>query len=282
MSKYVVHDAELDKIRGKVIVVTGGATGIGRAIVHLAHIHGAKVAFCDVDEENGKKVEQDLNSDVLFEKCDVSNWPQVRNFFQHVYDRFGVIDTVISNAAINRVETLDEPTEGELEAPDISALNVNMVGTWYVTKAALHFFRKKPETSSQLVLFGSVASYFDTPPLYTYCASKAAVLGLMRALRSQVSKDNITVNMIAPWMTVTAMVTDHIKKVWGDLPANSPLDVAKASLLPIVRPEINGKSFLINGGNITELEDKLDETQHIWLGPGLDKDMREGQRRLIP
>lgn len=78
------------------------------------------------------------------------------------------------------------------------------------------------------------------------------------------------------------MITDHIKNVWGDLPANKPLDVAKASLLPVVRPEINGKSFLINGGNITEVEDKLDEAQPIWMGPELDKHMREGQRRLIP
>lgn len=77
------------------------------------------------------------------------------------------------------------------------------------------------------------------------------------------------------------MITDHVKKVWGDLPANSPLDVAKASLLPVVRPGVNGKAFLINGGNITEVEDKLDETQGVWLGQELDKQMREGQGRLI-
>lgn len=78
------------------------------------------------------------------------------------------------------------------------------------------------------------------------------------------------------------MVTDRIKEVWGDLPANEPIDVAKASLLPVMRPDINGKSFLINGGNITELEDKLAETQHIWLGPKLSEDMIDGQGRLIP
>lgn len=78
------------------------------------------------------------------------------------------------------------------------------------------------------------------------------------------------------------MVTGHIQNVWGELPANSPLDVARASLLPIARPEVNGKSFLINGGDITEVEDKLDETQPVWLGSQLDSDMREGQRRLIP
>lgn len=78
------------------------------------------------------------------------------------------------------------------------------------------------------------------------------------------------------------MVTDHIMKVWGDLPANTPEDVARASLLPAMRPELNGKSFIINGGNITEVEDKLEESQSVWLGSKLDENMREGQRRLIP
>ncbi|KAF4967736.1 hypothetical protein FSARC_4797 [Fusarium sarcochroum] len=226
---------------------------------------------------------KDLRGKVIV-KCDVSVWSEVVEFFQHTYRKFGPIDAVISNAAINKVETLDDPmeTDGtEVPEPDVSVLKVNTIGTWYVAKCAIHFFRKHPETKSQIVLFGSVASFFDTPPLYTYCASKAAVLGLLRGLRTQTVKHNISVNMIAPWMTLTDMITDHVKKVWGDLPANTPLDVAKASLLPLVRHDVNGKAFLINGGNITEVEDKLDETQGVWLGLGLDKDMREGQRRLI-
>lgn len=148
-----------------------------------------------------------FSSNILFDQCDVSNWADVVRFFQSTYDKFGPIDAVISNAGINIAEPFDDLSAGtttntsDLEAPDLSVLQVNMIGTWYVTKCAIHFFDKHPEISSQLVLFGSVASFFDTPPLYTYCASKAAVLGLMRALRSQLPKRNITVNMIAPWMT---------------------------------------------------------------------------------
>lgn len=146
-------------------------------------------------------------SNILFQKCDVSKWADVVSFFQSTYDKFGPIDAAISNAAINIVEPFDDLKDAtkaktsELKEPDLSVLNVNMVGTWYVTKCAVHFFDKHPETASQLVLFGSVASFFDTPPLYTYCASKAAVVGLMRALRTQLPKRNATVNVIAPWMT---------------------------------------------------------------------------------
>ncbi|KAK1467399.1 hypothetical protein CMEL01_11392 [Colletotrichum melonis] len=287
MSAYTVSDSEFQQLEGKIILVTGGAAGIGRAIVDLAHRHGAKVAFCDVDETRGKQVQKELGNvdSVFFKKCDISDWNDLVSFFQDVHSELGPIDTVISNAAINKIETLDEPGSGAdwyLQKPDVSVLNVNMAGTWYVTKCAIGFFRKNPETRSQLVLFGSAASFFDTPPCYTYCASKAAVLGLMRAMRTQLPKMNITVNMIAPWMTDTEMVTDHIRSIWKELPANTPKDVATASLLPAMRPEVNGKSFFIHGGNISDLEDKLDETQPLWLGTDLDKQMREGQRRLIP
>lgn len=143
----------------------------------------------------------------MFKKCDITNWADVVSFFQCAYNKFGGIDAVVSNAGINKPESFDEPSGGvtteasKLKPPDISVLRVNVVGTWYVTKCAMHFFGKHSETSSQLVLFGSVASFFDTPPLYTYCSSKGAVMGLMRALRTQVNKQNVTVNMIAPAMT---------------------------------------------------------------------------------
>lgn len=137
--------------------------------------------------------------DVLFQKCDVSKWDEIVSFFEATYTTLGPIDAVISNAAVNIVEPFADPPT--LEPPDLTALNVNLVGAWYVTRCAVHFFARHPEVASQLVLFGSVASYFDTPPLYTYCASKAGVLGLMRGLRTQLPKHNVTVNMITPWFT---------------------------------------------------------------------------------
>lgn len=178
---------------------------------------------------------------------------------------------------------------------------MNLIGTWYVTKCAVHFFNKNPETPSQLVLIGSVTSYFDTPPLYTYCSSKAGVLGLMRTLKTQLTRLNISVNMIAPWMTskpksatrlsrslvniyraVTPFLTDEVRETWSGLPANTPLEVARGTLLPVVRPGLNGMSFFIHGESITEVEEKLHELQPLWLGAELDKNLQEGRRRLAP
>jgi hypothetical protein len=78
------------------------------------------------------------------------------------------------------------------------------------------------------------------------------------------------------------MLPQHIRELWGKLPANETWGVAHALLLPVVRPEVNGKSFFIAGHQIVELEDKLHETQPLWMGAQLSKDVDEGQRIMIP
>jgi hypothetical protein len=78
------------------------------------------------------------------------------------------------------------------------------------------------------------------------------------------------------------MLLPEFMTIWGDLPANQPEGVAHALLLPVVRSEINGKAFFIAGHQIVDLEEKLQETQPLWMGEQLSKDVNKGQRRLIP
>ncbi len=70
--------------------------------------------------------------------------------------------------------------------------------------------------------------------------------------------------------------------IWGDLPANQPSGIAHALLLPIVRPEVNGKAFFVAGHQIVDFEESLHEAQPMWMGKQLSADVDEGQRRLIP
>jgi short-subunit dehydrogenase len=100
---------------------------------------------------------------------------------------------------------------GKLLAPSIKTIDVNLTGTIYVAKCAAHYFKKWPETRCQLVMTGSAASFFDTPPLHLYCATKAGILGFMRSLRTQLIKNNnVTVNMVAPWMTSKFSPTSNL------------------------------------------------------------------------
>lgn len=104
---------------------------------------------------------------------------------------------------MNKEDLLAESLDGDgrLLPPNLGSISVNLVGAVYTVKSAVHFFSKWPETKCQIVLTASAASYLETPPLYLYCAAKTGVLGLMRGLRSQLVRQNITINVVAPWMT---------------------------------------------------------------------------------
>lgn len=223
--------------------------------------------------------------------------------FKAANEKFGIIHAVLSNAGTNHEDLFHERFDenGTLLPPSLKTLDVNLTGTIYVSRCAAHFFSKWKETRCHLIMTGSAASFIDTPPLYLYCASKAGILGFMRGLRTQLIKDNITVNMVAPWMTgmrtvppqrnrltwlmdeiVTPMLPASMRNIWGSLPANDPKGVALALLLPIVKEDLNGKSLFVAGNRIVDFEDGLHETQPQWMGDELSQNVDEGQRRLIP
>jgi len=78
------------------------------------------------------------------------------------------------------------------------------------------------------------------------------------------------------------MLPQEIRTIWGTLPANQPWGVGHALLLPVVTPDVNGKSFFVAGHQIVDFEDSLHRTQPLWMGEQLSKDVDEGQSRLIP
>ncbi|KAG4413954.1 hypothetical protein IFR04_012921 [Cadophora malorum] len=206
MTTYPTDDLDFGSLRGKTILITGGVTGIGRATVDLAHQYGANLVIGDVLEQEGLQLATELGKRILFRKCDVSKWEDVLELFQTGFTHFGALDIVLANAGVNEIGSLlkddiDSAT-GKLLPPPLKTLDVNLVGILYTTKCAIHYFAKMNGKPCQLVLTGSAASFLDTPPLHTYCTSKTGVLGLMRSLRTQLPKNaNITVNMVAPWMT---------------------------------------------------------------------------------
>lgn len=145
------------------------------------------------------------DSNAVFQKADVSVWDEILEAFQTAWKTFGPLHAVISNAGINRNETLLEeefdPESGKLLPPSLHALNVNLIAHLYAVRCAVHYFAKNPELAGQIVLTASAASFLDTPPLYLYTTAKTGLLGLMRSLRSELVKKNTSVNIVAPWLT---------------------------------------------------------------------------------
>ena len=149
----------------------------------------------------------------MFRKCDVSNWNDVLQLFQSTWKTFGVIHSVLSNAGVNSHDNFledefshDDGAEGGeggmiLQPPDLTSININLIGQIYVVKCALHYFKKWPETKCQIVMTASAGAFFPAPPIHYYCAAKAGVLSFMRSLRYEVVKKNATINVVAPWLT---------------------------------------------------------------------------------
>ncbi|KAG8157578.1 hypothetical protein KVR01_012620 [Diaporthe batatas] len=278
-------------LKGKTVLLTGCASGIGRAVAQVAYANGANLALADWNEDMSRDLIAELGgsqceSRVLYHKVDVSNWDAVNDFFTAAVEKFGVIHAVLSNAGMVAHENLFEdnidPATGKLMAPNLKNLEVNLIAHLYMVKCAVHHFAKRPDVRNQIVITGSVASFIDTPPLYFYETSKSGLLGLMRCLRTQLASIKTTVNLVAPWLTATGIPPPHIVEAWGnDLATNTPEGVAKALLLPVVEESLNGKTLWVAGNDIVEVEDKLHETQPLWLGEELSKNVDEGQRRLI-
>ncbi|KXJ87809.1 hypothetical protein Micbo1qcDRAFT_208001 [Microdochium bolleyi] len=289
MTSYTCSDQDLEALGGKTILIIGAVTGIGRAAVELCIANGANVAIGDVDEAGGQALASSIGERALFQRCDVSNWAHVLELFEAAHSRWGVINAAISNAGVNTHEGLfdhrldgDDKTSGNgmLLPPDLRSIDINLIGQIHVAHCATYYFAKWPEVPSQIVMTSSAGAFFPAPPIYMYCTAKAGIVGLMRSMRSEVIKKNISVNVVAPWLTVTPMVLEDWLAKWT-LPKNDPEGVARALLLPVIRPEINGKSFFVAGNEITELEDSLYATEPQWMGQELAANVREGQDILL-
>lgn len=123
-----------------------------------------------------------------------------------MHERNGRIDIVIANAGIvERKEFLDDSltSDGDLAPPDLSVLNVNLVGCMCTGKLALWWFKKNPTPGGALVLISSVGGYTDGKGITLYKASKHGVIGFLRGMKQYMPEANAHVTAIAPWMTKT-------------------------------------------------------------------------------
>lgn len=189
-------------LSGQSAIVTEGGSGIGEAVVRMLVAAGAFVTFSDVSDERGQKIQTELGNDyVQYVRSDVTKWEDQKALFKAALSKSpsGHVDIVFANAgAIGPGEVLDfTENNGEPAEPDITSVNTALIGIIYTTRLALHYLN--PKGPGCLVLTSSIAGYFDNTIAPVYGAAKWGCRGLMRCLRSTVTKNGIRVNTIAPW-----------------------------------------------------------------------------------
>ena len=253
------------RLENKVAIVTGGASGIGRATVLKLAKEGAKVAIVDVEgqAELANQVCAQVTAaggSAMIALANVANRAQVEAMVEAVVKQFGRLDILVANAGITRdAFTVRKSKEGEVkkmsEEQWDAVLNVNLKGTWLCAQAAaVPMMEQKYGKMSLTASFAANGNMGQA----NYVASKAGVIGLTRTLALEFARYNINVNCVAPGPTKTPMTAkipeDLVQKLTAKIPLGrfaEPEEMASvhAFLVSDEASYITGQCIVVDGGD---------------------------------
>ncbi|KAI5921979.1 15-hydroxyprostaglandin dehydrogenase [Camillea tinctor] len=265
----------------KSIVVTGGASGVGLAMVTHFASQGHIVTILDMNAESGLAVVRDLSSKhpqatVTFKKADVSSWQDLADVFKEIHRDAGRVDIVMANAGISEqgVSSLAPVDETEPSQPRLKTLDVNLTGVIYTIKLATHYLRKNgPDTSTGLrgsiICTSSNAGLYPFPAAPLYAASKSGVIGLVRSLGPVFERVNIQINALAPAVLESNIASS--KDLFKGMIITPMSTLIKGVEKFINEPKLTGAVAEIHGDNATlrPHHDSMDEDsrknfEHFW------------------
>ncbi len=191
-------------LRGRTALVTGGASGIGAAIVRRLAGNGARVAFLDVQRAAGEALAAELGTDVRFLPCDVTDVAAVRATVAAVESALGPVTALVNNAANDQRYSIDDITPEQWDASQA----INLRQQVFTTQAVLPAMRAAG--GGAVVNLSSTAWRWGAPTMVPYTAAKAAVVGLTRSLGAALGEHGIRVNAVAPG----AVMTERQMRLW--------------------------------------------------------------------
>jgi NAD(P)-dependent dehydrogenase (short-subunit alcohol dehydrogenase family) len=179
-------------LAGKIVAITGGGRGIGRATAAALIAQGARVAIGDIDAAMAEQTATELGSGTVGLALDVTDRASFDGFLREVESRLGPLDVLINNAGIMPIG----PFVAETDTTADRMIDINLKGVIYGSKLALERFL--PRGRGHLVNIASVAGKGGFPGGATYCATKHAVVGLSEAIRAEVRSTDIDVSIVMP------------------------------------------------------------------------------------
>lgn len=251
-------------LRGRCVIVTGGATGIGRAIAVEFARHGVHVAFnyyayssdgelAQEAERTAREIAQ-LEVRVHYEQCDVRDPEQVKRFVANAREAIGGVHVLVNNAGIGRDRALWRLSDEQWA----SVLDTNLTGAFYMIREVAPLFRRQAD--GKIVNISSVHAIRSEFGLSNYSASKAGLLGLTRSAALELGPSNVNVNAVAPGYIRTTRLTNAVpaeildrareKSALGRL--GDPQDVAHVVifLCSEFARHITGAVIPVDGGHI--------------------------------
>ena len=200
--------ASYPSLENKVVIVTGGASGIGESIVEQFVIQKSKVAFIDIEEKLAKnlieRINKKYNTKPLFIKCDLKNISELKDSIQQVKQDLGPISILINNAANDERHNIDDVTSEYWD----DRMNINLKHYFFAIQSVYKDMKKLGKGT--IVNIGSFSWMKGQGGMPGYTTAKSAIMGLTRTLARDLGIHNIRVNCIVPgWI-----ITERQKKLW--------------------------------------------------------------------
>lgn len=249
-------------VQGKVAVVTGGASGIGLAAAQTLTRFGAKVAILDVNGEQAERAAAELTEaggEAASFRCDVTSAEQCQAAVEGIRERFGKVDILFNNAGVIKRKTVVETEEPEWDL----VLDVTLKGAFLLSKYIIPLMAETGGGS--IINTGSGWGLKGGDKAAAYCAAKAGMVNLTKAMAIDHGKDNIRVNCVCPGDTDTPLLRDEARQLQleeksflvssADRPLarlGTPQDIANAVLFLASDMSlwVSGSVLVVDGGGL--------------------------------
>jgi D-xylose 1-dehydrogenase len=195
-------------LEGRHVVVTGGASGIGAAIVGAFAMQGAEVAFLDIQDDAADELIERLGTlgakSPVYYHCDLTDIDAVKQTATEVVERFSTIDVLVNNAGNDTRHSVDEVTSAYWD----ESMAVNLKHQFFVTQGVIPAMRSAGGGS--IINMGSISWAIPSTDVPVYATAKAAIVGMTRTLAHMLGRDNIRVNCVMPG----SILTERQRRLW--------------------------------------------------------------------
>jgi 3-oxoacyl-[acyl-carrier protein] reductase len=210
----------MKRFENKVVIVTGGANGIGKVASMRFAAEGARVMIWDVNNEKGEQTRNEIEAEratAYFYQVDTTNPEQTEETARKVNEKWGSVDVLINNAGITRDATLKKMSFKDWQ----QVLDVNLTGVFNCSKAVLPYM--EAQGWGRIINTSSVVGLYGNFGQTNYAATKAGLIGMTKTMAKELGKYGITVNAVAPGFIATDMVATIPEKVINMMKERTPL-----------------------------------------------------------